>query len=276
MASTPTSKQKTDELSRIGNLKRQYDVAALIFAVNAGDGTFELQNAKLDFLASGRDEALSAKAGFTASVGNKGPDLTTLEKNGYPSKRFNFVVTGLAIGPASLPYTPHSNTGSGTSTTVHPYGIQALDAQDVAEQLWRNSIRGARLFFVQKNGCERELGLVSEYPPGEGIDGSKVMGSVGVPEARVRELFRRDAIILPRSIEDNADEAVFRVVFAEDSVSDDENGIPTPLDPKYATATGVRAMHIKLSLEGFYSDEEGNPIDETETQIRDQSMAQAA
>lgn len=277
-------KQKKDEVSRIGNLKRQFDTAALTFRANTTDGTWELQNDTLDFLACGRDENFASGTGFLTTVA-KGYGLTSLEKNGYPSKRFGFVVTGMAIGPSSLPYEPSSYSGatSATTTTVAPTGIQQRDARDIAEDLWRNGMSGARVMFVQKNGCERELGLVSEYPPAEGIADSKIAGSVGIPAEGYRAGFRHDAIVLPRSVEDNADEAILRIVFGADndggSVSDSTHGIPTPFDPSQAApaaVTELRVIHCKLTLDGYYVDDQGNPVDDVEAAIRDNPTQAAA
>jgi len=284
-------KQKRDEISRIGNLKRQWDTVPLTFRANITDNTWELQNDTLDFLACGRDENCASGTGFLTSVA-KGYDLTSLEKNGYPSKRFGFVVTGMAIGPASLPYKPYGAAGtaasgydgatSSTSTTVAPTGIQQRDARDITEDLWRNAMRGARVLFVQKNGCERELGLVNEYPPAEGIADSKITGSVGIPAEGYRAAFRHDAIALPRSVEDNADEALLRIVFGADndggSVSDKSHGISTPFDPSQAApgaVTELRVIHCKLTLDGYYVDESGNPVDDTEAAISAQDAVAA-
>lgn len=294
--SNAISDMKKDEIARIANLKHQFDTVAMIFRANTTDGTWELQNDVLDFLACGRDENCAANTGFLTSVA-KSYDLTSLEKNGYPSKRFGFVVTGLAIGPSSLPYKPYgsgntdaaaaaagySGATSSTATTVNPYGVQKRDVRDISEDLWRNATRGARLLFIQKNGCERELGLVSEYPPAEGIADSKIGGSVGIPAAGYRESFRHDAIILPRSVEDNADQAKIRMVFkttntGTGAVGDKTVAIATPFDPTQAAPSAVtelRVIHAKLTLEGYYVDEAGNPVDDTEAALRD-SVSQAA
>jgi len=279
---------KKDEVSRIANLKRQFDNVAMIFRANITDNVWELQNDVLDFLACGRDENCAANTGFLTSVA-KGYDLTSLEKNGYPSKRFGFVVTGLAVGPASLPYKPYGSAGtaasgyssanSSTATTVSPTGIQQRDVRDISEDLWRNATRGARLLFIQKNGCERELGLVSDYPPAEGIADSKIGGSVGIPAAGYRESFRHDALVLPRSVEDNADQAKIRMVFkptntGTGSVGDKTIAIATPFDPSQAApgaVTELRVIHCKLTLDGYYIDENGDPVDDTEAAISTQA-----
>lgn len=253
------------EIVRRGNIRLHTDVALQLFESDGAGGPWTPVRSTVQFLHSGKGDQYDARSGITATE-DVVESLTTLENAGFPSRQSHFCVTGLGFD-FSKPFDA-TVTGTGANRTSTLDGPDAELVEDLGAQLIRACLFGADVRYVLDDECTQLLGPMDQFPSGLGLYDAADLPTLGVPmESSARQSLRDHAIILPMADPKNRDRNVIRVTFS---------GLRTvPIDPDLAVpAVAERiALPIRLSLEGFYCNANGEPIDEYEGQIAQPGMA---
>jgi hypothetical protein len=246
------------ELGRRGNIRLQQDIGLQHFASNGSGGAWTARRSVVEFLHAGKSDTYNALSGITATV-NVDESLTTLEKHGAPARFSHFCVTGIGFEFGKPFDTTESSNGSTTTGTLT--GPESAFTKNIATELIRNMIVAADVRYVLDDECTQLLGPIDQHIAGKGFYGAADLATNGVPMESERKSLRDHAIILPPSSEANKDRYILRVTFS--------NLRTTPIDPDAAVPadTDIVAVPIYLTMDGYYCDAQGRPVDEYEAQV---------
>ncbi len=254
------SDELRSELTRRGNIRLHQDIGLQLFSSDDSDnssGPWTGVRSVVEFLHAGRSDNFNALSGITS--GPVDESFCTLEQYGCPSRFTHFCVTGLGFD-FGKPFEA-TESGSGANRTSVLTGAESAFTKNIATQLVRNMLAGASLSYIIDNDCTQLLGPVDQFISGKGFYGASDLATNGVPTESERKPLRDHAIILPPSAPTNANRNILRITFG--------NGRTTPIDPLAAVPTGgdFVAVPILLTLDGFYCNANGTPIDDFEARV---------
>lgn len=251
------SDEQRNEFVRRGNIRLHQDIGLQLFASDGSNGPWTGVRSVVEFLHSGRGDNFNALSGITA--GTVDETLCTLEQYGCPSRFAHFCVTGLGF-EFGKPFTA-TETGSGANQTSVLTGAESAFTKNIATQLVRNMLFGASLSYVIDSDCTQLMGPLDQYLSGKGFYGASDLATNGVPMESERKPLRDHAIILPPSAPSMSNRNILRITFG--------NGRTTPVDPDAAVpaSNDYIAVPIVLTIDGYYCQANGEPIDEFEAQI---------
>lgn len=247
------------ELGRRGNVRLHQDIGLQHFASDGSSGPWTARRSVVEFLHAGKSDTYNALSGIVAKT-SVDEALTTLEKHGAPARFAHFCVTGIGF-EFGKPFDTDEGASSGSTTTGTLTGPESEFTKRIATQLIRNMLVGADVRYVLDDECTQLLGPLDQHLSGKGFYGAADLATNGVPMESERKSLRDHAIILPPSAEGNKDRYILRVTFS--------NLRTTPIDPDAAVpaSTDVVAVPIYLTLDGYYCDAQGNPVDDYETRV---------